>query len=273
MAVGHLFIFCFRHARKPTPVNLEGMFKFVTPIALVLALTGCAPSVNQEIPVPVQTGQEEAKPTPTPKPTPTFDPTVFSIDDAASIWVVADKLRPLNPQKYKPENLVTLDLPHRYDPTLSSNAAGAYEVMYAAAKADGVKLVIQSAYRSYNNQVGVYNGWVKKLGQEKADLQSARPGFSEHQTGLSVDIAAGNGKCTIAECFGDTPEGKWLVENAWKYGWVLRYPDGLTHITGYKYEPWHWRYVGRGLAAELHKTPNITLEEFFGLPAAPDYAN
>lgn len=248
------------------------MTRRLIPFALALVLAGCAPTVNNEIPVPVQSGQEET-PTPEPKPEPTFDLTAFSIDDPDSLWVVADKLRPLDPKDYEPKDLVRLNLPHRYDPTMRSAAAGAYKVMYKAAKRDGVRLVIQSAYRSYNNQVGVYNGWVNKLGQEKADLQSARPGHSEHQTGLSVDIAAGNGACTIAECFGKTPEGRWLTEHAWEYGWVLRYPKGLTDITGYKYEPWHWRYVGRGLAAELHKTPNITLEEFWGLPPAPDYAN
>jgi len=241
--------------------------------ALVSALAGCASVPASELPVPVQSATQEVKPVTQPKTAPLFDKTAFSLDVADSLWVVADKLRPLNPKNYKPANLVTLKLPHRYEPTMSSNAAGSYEVMYAAAKADGVSLVIQSAYRSYSNQVGVYNGWVARLGQAKADLQSARPGHSEHQIGLSVDIAAGNRKCTIAECFADTPEGRWLTEHAWEYGWVLRYPKGLTHITGYKYEPWHWRYVGRGLAAEMHKTPNITLEEFFGLPAAPDYAN
>lgn len=248
------------------------VFRLFTSLALLTGLVGCAAVNAAEIPAPIQSATKEVKLVAQPTAAPMFDKTTFSIDAADSLWVVADKLRPLNPKKYKPANLVTLKLPHRYDPTMRSNAAGSYEVMYAAAKADGVSLVIQSAYRSYNNQVGVYNGWVSRLGQEKADLQSARPGHSEHQIGLSVDIAAGNGTCTIAECFADTPEGRWLTEHAWEYGWILRYPKGLTHITGYKYEPWHWRYVGRGLAAEMHKTPNITMEEFFGLPAAPDYA-
>lgn len=249
------------------------MFRLMTSLALVVALAGCAPVVDNDIPVPVQSWQAKpAKPAET-TPEPTFDPTVFSLDDANSLWVVADKLRPLNPLSYVPGDLVSPDVPHRYDPRLRSGAAGAYLAMVTAAKADGIDLVVQSAYRSYNLQVGVYNGYVRSRGQKQADLQSARPGHSEHQTGLSVDIVAKNGKCSINECFGDTPEGKWLTKHAWEFGWVLRYPEGLTHITGYMYEPWHWRYVGRGLAQEMHKTPNITLEEFFGLPAAPDYAN
>lgn len=250
------------------------MFRLLIPFALVAALVGCAPTTNPDIPVPVQSGQESAATeSPAPKPTPTFDLTAFSIDESDSLWVVANKLRPLDPADYVPADLVTLDVPHRYDPTLRSDAAGAYLVMYRAAKKDGVNLVLQSAYRSYNNQVGVYNGWVDRLGQEEADLQSARPGHSEHQIGLSADIAAGNGDCTIAECFGKTPEGKWLTEHAWEYGWVLRYPKGLTDVTGYTYEPWHWRYVGRGLAAQFHDAGKPTLEEFWGLPPAPDYAD
>jgi D-alanyl-D-alanine carboxypeptidase len=248
------------------------VLRVVTALFLVTALSGCAAAPASEIPAPIQSAKHEVILATQPKSVPLFDKTTFSLDAADSPWVVADKLRPLNPKKYKPAKLVTLKLPHRYDPRLRSNAAGAYAAMYAAAKADGVSFVILSAYRSYKTQVSVYNGWVERLGKAKADLQSARPGFSEHQIGLSVDIAAGNGKCTIAACFGTTPEGRWLTEHAWEYGWVLRYPKGKTHITGYKYEPWHWRYVGRGLAAEIHKTPNITLEEFFGLPAAPDYA-
>lgn len=242
-------------------------------MASVLVVGGCAP-----------TAPTTPTPTASPEPAPTrwevdgaalaveLESSTFSIDDPNSIWVIADKLRPLNPSNYAPRDLVTLKHPHRAEPRLRSGAASAYTAMYNAAKADGLTLVILSAYRSYSVQVAVYNGWVDRLGVDKADLQSARPGFSEHQTGLSVDIAAEDGRCTIADCFGDTPEGRWLTDNAWKYGWVLRYPEGLTSITGYKYEPWHWRYVGRGLAAELHKTPNITLEEFFGLPPAPDYA-
>ena len=248
------------------------MFRRLIPFALALTLVGCAPATNNEIPVPVQSGQEETL-APEPTPTPTFDKSAYSLDDANSLWVVADKLRRLKPKRFVPEDLVTLKLPHRYDPTLAAPAAAAYKAMYKAAKKDGVKLVIQSAYRSYNAQVGVYNGWVNTLGKAKADLQSARPGYSEHQTGLSVDIASGSGKCTIAKCFAKTDEGKWLTQHSWEYGWVLRYPKKKTHITGYKYEPWHWRFVGIELAAELHKTPNITLEEFFELPPAPDYAS
>ena len=164
-----------------------------------------------------------------------------------------------------------MDVPHAYTPVLRRDAARAYKRLFRAARRDGIDLVVQSGYRSYSSQVTVYNGWVASLGKKGADLQSARPGYSEHQTGLSVDIAAANRSCTIQACFSTTATGKWLKNNAWKFGWHLRYPKGKTSITGYKFEPWHYRFVGVDLAAELHLTPGITLEEFFELPAAPNY--
>ena len=247
------------------------MARLVVIAALVGVLSGCA--LVTPVSTPTATPTAEA-PVATPEPEPTYDATVFSLDDPMSIWVIADKLRPIDPADFEPTDLVAVNAPYRSDPRLRATAAASYEVMFRAAEADGINLVLISAYRSYATQVSVYNGWVARLGLEAADLQSARPGHSEHQTGLSADIAAKNGACTINECFGQTPEGQWLTANAWKFGWVLRYPEGLTNITGYKYEPWHWRYVGKGLAAHLHETaPNVTLEEFFGLPPAPDYAD
>ncbi len=240
-------------------------------VLLALFLAGCvAVPAHSEIPAPIQRGVPSASPSPT---IARIDTTLYSVDAADSLWVVADKRRQLQPKRYTPSGLRTLDVPHAYTAILRNDAAKAYLRLYRAAKRDGISLKVQSGYRSYSSQVSVYNGWVKSLGRKGADLQSARPGFSEHQIGLSVDIAASNGACTIQECFAKTPEGKWLARNAWKYGWHLRYPKGKTAITGYKYEPWHWRYVGNDLAAELHLTPKITLEEFFGLPAAPDYGS
>ena len=230
---------------------------------------------HSEIPAPTQKPVATPAITPVPIPAPSvaaIDTTLHSIDEADSLWVVADKLRRLQPKRYAPAGLKTINVPHTYEPTLRKDAARAYIRMFRAAKSDGVNLVFQSGYRSYATQVSVYNGWVARLGQNAADLQSARPGYSEHQTGLSVDIASASGSCTILACFAKTPEGKWLAKNAWKFGWHMRYPKGKTPITGYAFEPWHWRFVGTELAAELHLTPKITLEEFFGLPAAPDYA-
>jgi D-alanyl-D-alanine carboxypeptidase len=131
--------------------------------------------------------------------------------------------------------------------------------------------MLSSGYRSYDYQVGLYNGYVKSQGQATADTQSARPGYSEHQTGLAVDIEPASKKCELDACFADTPEGKWLVANAYKYGFILRYTQDKTAVTGYAYEPWHFRYVGTPLATEMHNQNVATLEEFFNLPVAPDY--
>ncbi len=118
----------------------------------------------------------------------------------------------------------------------------------------------------------VYGGLVDERGQTAADRTSARPGHSEHQTGLAIDIASVPAECSLEQCFGDTAHGRWLAENAWRFGFVLRYPEGATPVTGYEYEPWHFRYVGKDLATELHEQKIETLEEFFGLEPAPDYA-
>ena len=102
---------------------------------------------------------------------------------------------------------------------------------------------------------------------------SARPGYSEHQTGMAMDILDTVSGCsTDGRCFAATPAYAWLQQNAYRFGYVLRYPDGGTPVMGYEFEPWHWRWVGVPLATELHSTGIPTLEEFFGLPAAPGYA-
>ena len=120
-----------------------------------------------------------------------------------------------------------------------------------------------SAYRSYEYQVNLYDSYVKRDGKDKADIYSARPGYSEHQTGLVVDID--NGKIDYNN-FESTEEFKWMEENAHIYGFILRYPYGKTNETGYMYEPWHFRYVGVDLATTLYNNGDwITLEDYFDI--------
>lgn len=242
-------------------------------VVSVTVLTGCA-AEREPIPIPsTASPTPTATPTPTPTPIPTFDREARSIDDPDSLWVVANKLRPLQPQSYSPSDLVQVPIPYVYEPYLRRDAADAAVEMFAAARAEaGLDLQSQSSYRSYDSQVRIYNGWVARLGQAAADLTSARPGHSEHQTGLSIDISSVPSVCALDQCFGDTPHGQWLAANAYRFGFHLRYPADYTPITGYEYEPWHFRYVGVELATELHETGIQTLEEFFGLPAAPTYA-
>ena len=212
-------------------------------------------------------------PEPTPTPTPAFDKAAQSLDNPASFWVVVNKLRPLDPQDYAPTDLVEVPVAHTNVPYLRAEASKAVVRMFRAITADtGLALQSQSAYRSYDTQVSVYAGHVADRGVAGADKVSARPGFSEHQTGLSLDISDLPASCGLNTCLLDTPEGEWLAANAYKYGFILRYPEGKTPVTGYSYEPWHYRFVGVELATEMHDTGIQTLEEFFGLPAAPDYA-
>lgn len=200
-----------------------------------------------------------------------FDATEHSLDDPGSVWVVVNKRRALRPEGYVPPDLMYPDVPNLNNEPMREEVAEAVVTMFEAAGTDGLTLTVQSAYRSYQDQVDAHARYVSQLGRAGADLTSSRPGHSEHQTGLAVDVSGDPAKCSLVPCFGDTVYGKWLAVNSWKCGFIVRYPKGKTAITGYEYEPYHMRYVGRTLAREMHDTGIETLEEFFGLPAAPDY--
>ncbi|MBC7546522.1 M15 family metallopeptidase [Candidatus Saccharibacteria bacterium] len=207
----------------------------------------------------------------------TFNKTTHSLSDPSSIWLVVNKARQLNPKIYIPNNLVVPNIPLRANITTTEKVvqkimAGPLETMVTAAKSQGINLNLQSGYRSYNFQLSLYNGYVAQAGQAESDKQSARPGYSEHQTGLAADLGGISiPSCNVAQCFADTVEGKWIAANAYNYGFIIRYPADKIAVTGYEYEPWHIRFIGTDLAQELHAKNIETLEEFFGLPAAPNY--
>ena len=206
---------------------------------------------------------------------PVFNKKQYSLDDPASQWVIANKRRPLQPVDYVPP-LATPNVPLRLaagvpEMSVSSQIVPSLEAMFDAARQAGVELMLASGYRSYSTQVAVYNNEVATYGQAAADTQSARPGHSEHQTGLALDIEPVSRQCEIQDCFGDLPEGKWLAANAYKYGFVMRYMPNSEAVTGYRYEAWHYRYVGSELAAELQRLGNPPLETFFGTGPAPGY--
>lgn len=188
--------------------------------------------------------------------------TDYDIDSAASLQVVVNKHRPLNPATYVPAQLVRIQ-----GERLRSEAADAYKQLAKAAKAAGVNIIPVSGYRSYSQQASLYDSYVRQYGQATADTLAARPGFSEHQTGLAMDIGNASGACALQACFATTPAGKWAAANAARYGFVIRYPAGSEAVTGYTYEPWHLRFVGRDLASQV----STTLEDYFDLEAAPDY--
>jgi D-alanyl-D-alanine carboxypeptidase len=162
------------------------------------------------------------------------------------LWELVDKQHPLPPD-YVPDDLVILAdgayLVNRAGMVLCGVAEKSLSEMAAAARADGVSLVVSSAYRSYAYQDEVYNRIVREIGREAADRESAQPGHSQHQTGLVADFGA------IDDSFAQTAAGRWMAANASRFGWSLSFPDGYESVTGYRWESWHFRYVGKDIAA------------------------
>ena len=171
------------------------------------------------------------------------------------------------PMDYKPADLVDdPNLPFIFSGKdekrlIRKVAADALEKLFGAAKKDNIFLAGVSAYRSAQTQQGLFNSYVKTQGEAEARKYSAVPGFSEHQTGLAIDVSGSTGACAAENCFGDTPEAKWLADHAHEYGFIIRYPKGKEAITGYAYEPWHLRYVGQAIAKKIHDQ-GITFEEY-----------
>ena len=158
-------------------------------------------------------------------------------------------------------------LPASYAPGLLDSISNAFASMRNDAAALGYTLTIGSGYRSYYTQASLYNNYSARDGQAAADRYSARPGHSEHQTGLAIDVCEHTSPETcINNLFDNTDQAKWINANCYKYGLILRYPQGKEEITGYMYESWHLRYVGVELATKLYNGGNwITLEEYYGI--------
>lgn len=156
-------------------------------------------------------------------------------------------------------------LPADYDKGEDPTAKAAFDKMAEAAKAEGIELVAFSGYRSYEYQTSLYDRYVAKDGKDAADRYSARPGYSEHQSGLAFDIGEKERQDVwLTSAFGETKAGQWLVNNAHKYGFILRYPKGKEDITGFMYESWHFRYLDGDLATKVYEA-GVTLEEYLGL--------
>jgi zinc D-Ala-D-Ala carboxypeptidase len=181
--------------------------------------------------------------------------------------VLVNKLFGL-PETFKPNDLVRPKVPFSFgqltlDKSLMrKEAALALEEMFAAAKKEGVELFAVSGYRSYEYQDTLFQAEVNRVGVDKAVEAVAFPGQSEHQTGLAMDISSKGEGMLLTEAFGTTLEGKWLANNAHRYGYILRYPKGKEAITGYQYESWHFRYVGIKAATIIYEN-KWTLEEYF----------
>ncbi len=180
-----------------------------------------------------------------------------NIDNKDDITVLVNKYHNLG-NDYIPSDLVDVNSSYRTkENKLKKVANDNFVTMADDAKKEGIKLLVGSGYRSYKTQYDLYNYYVSVDGKKEADTYSARPGYSEHQTGLAIDIVGSNWSFIEA----NTKEYNWLIDNSYKYGFILRYPKGKERITGYIYEPWHYRYVGKDIATYIHEN-SLTYDEY-----------
>lgn len=187
-----------------------------------------------------------------------FYTNVEETDTSKGTLMLVNKYHKLN-ATYVPSDLVTIDSKYGNTLQISKVAYDAFKKMWEAAKKEGLTIYVRSPYRSYTTQKGLYERYANVDGYDKADTYSARAGYSEHQTGLAIDIVANDNDLGNFE---NTEEFTWMKENAHKYGFILRYPKGKEYLTGYMYESWHYRYVGIDVATQIYNE-NITFEEYY----------
>jgi D-alanyl-D-alanine carboxypeptidase len=243
-------------------------FRFISSVFLTLFLLSCLKNntMNKELPIKIDDTQRETnfssilpvvlensglprnislKILENIADNPAFILDLFEIlQEDPYLWVLVDKEHSLSGD-YEPDDLLELVnstyLINRNGLFLRKAAVESLEEMSIAARKEGITLVASSAYRSYNYQVQVYERNVAQMGKEAADRESARAGHSQHQLGLVIDFGS------ITDAFASTPPGVWLAANASRFGWSLSFPDGYEKITGYRWESWHYRYVGKEL--------------------------
>ncbi|MCM3620263.1 M15 family metallopeptidase [Sutcliffiella horikoshii] len=214
-------------------------------------------AANEEEPSRPDEGEEAAEPEAIPV-----------VANPGAINVMVNKFWSL-PEGHRPGDLIKPNVPFSFGDEnsdrskLRAEAAESLEVMFQVAKGEGIELYARSGFRSYESQAAIFENEVAAFGYERAVLYVALPGTSEHQTGLAMDITAKSVGLELVEEFESTAEGKWLADNAHHYGFILRYPKGKTNITGYAFEPWHFRYVGVDIAGEIY-AKGLTFEEYMG---------
>ena len=184
---------------------------------------------------------------------------VKKADLTKGILILVNKYHYLE-KDYIPSSLTYLNEEYAYkDKQILEEVNEAFKEMYQDALKDNIKFYITSAYRSYSYQKSLYSKYLLTYGEEYTNTISAYPGYSEHQTGLAIDILSENVKMRD---FKNTKAFAWLKENSYKYGFILRYPENKTYLTGYAFEPWHYRYVGKQVALQI-KDENITFDEYY----------
>lgn len=199
--------------------------------------------------------------------TPTVEKQYIEVDTDPESYTVLVNREHLLPEDYVPSDLVVPNISFSYrgiyeKSYMRKRAAAALEELFAAALKKNYRLYGVSAYRSYKRQDQIYRNNVRNKGEEQTNQVSAMPGSSEHQTGLAIDVSCDAVDCALEASFGRTPEGTWLKNNCHKYGFIIRYPHWRERVTGYTYEPWHIRYVGKNLAKYIYKK-KLTLEEYY----------
>jgi len=260
-------------------------------LAAATVIAGCKPGAEAQTPTPADEPavqapapvvQQPADPNPQPDPatppapesepdpatrpsTPGEDREVPLVANPDAIDVLVNKEHALAPD-YVPPDLVEPAVPFIFAEKnerrlMRAEAAAALEEMFAAAAEDGIYLAGVSGYRSYGYQEMLFSYYVSTDGLEKAQRYSARPGQSEHQTGLAMDVSGSTGECAADDCFAGTPEAEWLAARAHEFGFIVRYPEGKEDVTGYMYEPWHVRYLGKELAQKVYDS-GLTYEEY-----------
>ena len=267
---------------KSTPLKRSPLFIFGPPVLLsflgvgllVQSVSTASPKleiVNEQITI----NAAEGRVPPTPALTDYIYPRL-TIDSANQPLVVVNKLRALDPIDFAPPILTVMpsseSLDNSRELVLAPSAAHALVLMAEQMHAEGYgQLFVNSAYRTYDYQVELFESKTRQYGLAGALVRSAKAGHSEHQTGLAVDVSVPAQGCAIMTCFGETVGGKWVAANSWRFGFIVRYEEETTAITGYSYEPWHLRFVGEELATEYSENGIHTLEEFWSLPAAEFY--
>ena len=226
--------------------------------------------ISKEQPAPMpktKTPDSQKPPVPTialPNATPIPARIVNSADDA-DLWRIVNKSQSFANPRYQPSDLRLVSVPtlpgrSQDERSLRAVLMPDLEKLVAAARNAGVTIYVGLGYRSYATQASLFTSNVRQHGEAKANRFSSRPGHSEHQSGLAVDFGGIDRACWMEDCFEQTTASKWLAAHAHEYGFILRYPKGKEKITGYQYEPWHFRYVGRELAGALHQS-GLTMEE------------
>lgn len=188
--------------------------------------------------------------------------------DPAKADVLVNKRYPLVPRTYVPRLSGVPGTGIRLQPP----AAKAYKKLVAAARQNGVNIKLTSGYRSHAVQQGLLDKYTRAYGSAYALRIVAMPGTSEHQTGLAIDVGNHSRVCALQACFANTKVGSWMARNAPRYGFILRYPKGMEAVTGYNYEPWHFRYVGVAQAKSISRSGARTLEHFHGVASSPKKA-